>query len=380
MSKFVPVIIIFVFVPLLLATGFSEKKNIRYFHEPLINLPPESVKAIPVAFQDSIGDDTLFLSLSHEGMPVNYHRKIRTSVCFDGLCRLLDIILYWNPTGSYLGFELPKGEFLSKAEHDPFTAEEYQKLHTILSDSLSPLGDYSFAELVSGEENTEGVDAVSSATLTEIQHYVISGAAYTTYRLWHIFYGITPEIISRQTLANFSDAMALKILGSNSVGDQLWALNNLPGLPNYSEELINKIFELTKDSNLNLAERSLQALNQQAVESPLNQRKLLDLFVNGEYTLKKLILNKLKLAGVPHSNIIQTLGDILPSLNGDLLGSVLDYFFETGIRNEHILLQTSALLDNKNRFISKKAYDFLVKVNPDHPGIKNKMTSYQNRN
>jgi hypothetical protein len=379
MLRNVPAILFLVIIPLLLATGFSGKKDIRYFHEPLINLPPESVMAIPVAFQDSLGDDTLYQRLSAHGLPVSYHRKIRTSVCFDGLCRLLDIIIYWNPTGSYLGFELPDGEFLSKAEHDPFTEQEYQKLHGILSDSLSPLGDYSFAELVAGGENAEGVDAVSSATLTEIQDYVIAGAAYTTYRLWHIYYGITQAKINELTRKSFSEELALEILRGKSIADQIWVLNNLPAIPVYSEQLSSVIFDFISHPNLNLAERSLNALNKQAVETEANQKKLLDLFINGEYALKKSVLNKLKLADKPHPTVVMTLAEILPSMNGDIIGSVLDFYTEKGINEENILLKTSVLLENENRFISKKAYDFLVKVNSDHAEIKRKMLEYRNR-
>lgn len=376
MLKSVPAILFLVIVPMLFVTGFSGKKDIRYFHEPLISKPPDSVIAFPVAFQDSIGDDTLYQSISTEGVPVAYHRKIRTSVCFDGLCRLLDIVLYWNPTGSYLGFELPDGEFLSKAEHDPFTEKEYQKLHGILSDSLSPLGDYSFAELVSGGENAEGVDAVSSATLTEIQHYVIPGAAYTTYRLWHIFYGITPEKITGLTLSKFSEAMALEILRGSSVRDQIWVLNNLQKLSPYSDELTGVIFDLIHHTNLNLAERSLNALDRQAVAQSANQKKLLALFVHGEYTLKKAVLNKLKLAEQPDPEIIQALVDLLPSLNGDMIGSILDLLAVKGIREENVIQKISLLLNHENRFISKKVYDFLVKMNPDNAEIKRKMEAY----
>lgn len=377
MLKYVPAVLFLVIMPMLFATGFSVKNDIRYFHKPLINKPPDSVIAFPVAFQDSIGDDTLYQSLSSDGIPVAYHRNIRTSVCFDGLCRLLDIKLYWNPTGSYLGFELPEGEFLSKAEHDPFTAEEYQKLHGILSDSLSPLGDYSFAELVSGRENSEGVDAVSSATLTEIQRYVISGAAYTTYRLWHIYYGITPEKITELTLHRFSEEMALEILKGGSVRDQIWALNNLHKLSSYSNELINVIMDLTHSTNLNLAERSINALNRQAVEPLENQKKLLQLFVEGEYSLKKTVLNKLKLAEQPGHEVVQTLVNLLPSLNGDIMGSVLDFFVVKGIREEGIIQKISLLLNHDNRFISKKVYDFLVKINPDDAEIKQRMDNYR---
>jgi hypothetical protein len=43
--------------------------------------------------------------------------------------RPLDIILHWSISGRYLGFEMPKGEFLSKTDHDPFSRKEYLQLN-----------------------------------------------------------------------------------------------------------------------------------------------------------------------------------------------------------------------------------------------------------
>jgi hypothetical protein len=102
---------------LILVSTYDSAAQSRYFRTPTLPLAAETTVAHVVASQDSIANDTLFQQFSKEGFPVAYFRKIRTSVCFDNKCRLLKVNLYWNPTGRYLGFELEKGEFLSKAEH-----------------------------------------------------------------------------------------------------------------------------------------------------------------------------------------------------------------------------------------------------------------------
>src|SRR5690606_36744825 len=129
---------------LLLISAFLPVDNIRYSNPPSIKGEVASVKKHQINFTDTIPNDTLYQNLSKEGYPLSYFRKITTGICFDNKCRILDIVLFWDITGRYLGFELPKGEFLSKTDHDPFTKSEYERLHGILEDKQSPIGGFTY--------------------------------------------------------------------------------------------------------------------------------------------------------------------------------------------------------------------------------------------
>ena len=128
---------------------------------------------------------------------------------------MLDIVVYWNITGRYLGFELPKGEFLSKYNHEPFSESEYQRLHTLLADSSIPLDAVSFEKLLEQPRNEEGtVDAVSGATSKSVAGMVVKGAAYTTYKLWNIVNGPTMDFVSELTEKQLTPTLIHRILQS----------------------------------------------------------------------------------------------------------------------------------------------------------------------
>lgn len=216
----------------------SNTGTIHYFQDKTLTIETVKVDKRLIDFEEEISMDTLYGHLSVQGDPVFYSRNVVTSVCFDGECRLLDVIVYWNPTGRYLGFELPEKEYLSKHDHEPFTAEEYIKLHSLLADPFLPLGEYSYNEIVmegSKEEYSDSqyevkeIDAVSSATSKFILDYVVEGAAFTTYKLWHLIYGPTNGVIKEWTTENFDANYITLLLESENLSDILWTLEQLEG-------------------------------------------------------------------------------------------------------------------------------------------------------
>jgi hypothetical protein len=74
-----------------------------------------------VSIDDSLESHEIFLARTVQRNPLHYFIELQTGICFDNKCRPLDIVIYWNITGRYLGFELLDGEFLSKYDHTPFT-------------------------------------------------------------------------------------------------------------------------------------------------------------------------------------------------------------------------------------------------------------------
>src|SRR3546814_854972 len=119
-------------------------------------------------------------------------------------------------------------------------------MNRLLDDPMSPLADYSFKKLVPssgglfpGSEINDGisleVDAVTAATSPAMADYVVQGAAYTTYRLWHFVYGPTQDMIIRLTLESLTPVLLKKILESPDGGDIAWALQHLRSEEHTSE-------------------------------------------------------------------------------------------------------------------------------------------------
>ncbi|NQU55239.1 MAG: hypothetical protein HQ522_22195 [Bacteroidetes bacterium] len=327
--------------------------------QPIFSGEVQKTVAYTNPINDTIPGDTLFIHYNLNEAPVMYSRPIITSVCIDGECRLVNIELFWNITGRYLGFELPKGEFLSKTKHAPFNAKEYDRLHNLLGDPLSALANYSMKDLATPNDSTKTkVDAVSSATIAAVLNYIVEGAVYTTYTLWHITYGETKRTIEKLTSQKLNSELVLRILESNNLKDKVWVLNHISDKMKISPELLQKLMETISGKDIYLVERSLNALKPEVLTDDL-QLKLATIFENSGFLQKRLIIQKLKETKQLSPEVVQLFSLAMNNMNGTLVKTTLELFKIHKIEVEQVEAQVSELLKNKNRFIANQAYQFL---------------------
>ena len=363
---------------ILVLCAFQNGGKISYFASITVSHKPGAIKPIYVDFNDSTFNDTLYQVRSREGYPVSYFRKIKSSVCFDKECRLLDIVLYWNITGRYLGFELPEGEFLSKSEHEPFQPWEYERLHRILADPESPIVTFSFEQLaLKPAIKLAGVDAISSPTPPAVAEHVVQGAAYTTYKLWHFIYGPTQQHIRDLTREALSPRLAGEILDSPDDTDKMWILNLFTGEAALSPELSRRVVALIDDRNYSLAERAVNAIHKPELRAPALQLSLLHKFYEADYSLKKLLIDKLREAPALSDQVKKSLAKNLHQQNGEILRRVLEVFKQHQVLDKDTLLQVSALLQHENAFIARKAFDFFQQVEVKDPEINTRISKYK---
>jgi hypothetical protein len=350
---------------------------IRYFRPCTLALPVAKTIPYLVDFEEETGTDTLFQAVSQEGYPVSYFRHIQSNVCFDGKCRMLVATLHWNPTGRYLGFELPKGEFLSKTDHDPFTPEEYTRLSEILADSLSPLGTFTYNALVpKAAVDVQQMDAVSSPTAPDVLDYIIKGAAYTTYKLWHLVYGSTQLEIEKLTKKTLSADLLLKILESNDLGDKMWAVCRVRPFISAHTLLQQKVISLIQDNQYNLSEQIIREL---PTTDPRIQRGLAMAFLKNNYAIKKLIVEKLKMVSSLTPEMVALFTSALPSLQGESLASILELLRIKKINDPVTGRAIADLLRSDNNFVARKAYDFLTKQKINDRYIEEQLTRFQSK-
>lgn len=363
-------------IALVFCTSFQNTGSISYFQTPTIMAETDTVVPYP-SMTDGVRD-TLYQVRSAKGLPLAYYKEIYTGVCFNGECRMLDIKLYWNITGRYLGFELPEGEFLSKSDHEPFSQKEYERLHALLADVLSPLGMYAYSELAPKQaaEETE-VDGITAATSKDILEYVVEGAAFTTYTLRTIIYGPVQEQVKMLTKELLTEELALKILESPDVGDKLWALGEINGNLSLSPALRDAIFVYINNGNYNLAERAINAISNDALASDTIQMLLLERFFTLDYGIQKLILDKFKEA--PHLSTVvrKDLAKNLKEWEGALLSNVLDLYSAQEAFDAETCRLVSDLLQNDNRYISQKAYNFLASSGLNDEEIDQQLARYR---
>ena len=366
------------FSVLMLSAAFvNGQGKIEFYDTKTISIPGVSVQSYLPAFEDTLAWDTLYQVKGENGWPVSYHRKIEASVCFDNKCRQLNIVLHWNITGRYLGFELPKDEYLSKAEHEPFVRSEYERMHSILKDEQSPLGDFSYNELVPQNAPSQDIDAVSSPTAKNLLEYVVEGAAFTTYKLWHIVQGNTRKEIEKLTAQALTPDMYLAILNSTSSSDQIWALDQRRFLNKTTPGIQKAILALVKSPDYNLAERAIRAVTSTDLESVEFQRAFLNDFDQMNHALKKMMIVKLAEARELNDDVSLALAGKLQQLSGDLIGSVLQVFIEKDVADLEVWRSIAKLLHHKNVFISRQAYDFLIQQRLNDRDIEGELYQYK---
>ncbi|MCY1722147.1 hypothetical protein OU798_17470 [Prolixibacteraceae bacterium Z1-6] len=345
-----------------------------------VHSEPVKVTSIPIDWNDTIQNKILSIYTDSDGYPIKYSRDVITGVCIDGECRLVKINLFWNLTGRYLGFELPEGEFLSKTKHVTFKPEDYDKIHNVLSEANSPLANYSIDELVPKKStNSQGVDAVSSATIAAVLDHIVEGAVYTTYTLWHIVNGPTKREIEKLTTEKLDSDLSLKILNSINLQDQVWVLNHISAEMEMSEEFQKKLMDFISEQDIYLAERALNVLKPETISAEI-QLKLGNLFKQSGFLQKRLILQKLKETDELIPELVKVLSAELNNLNGTLTKNVLDLYKLHSIKDEYTVSEVAKLLKNENRYISGQAYRYLENMKQLDKKTQKSLEKYQKRN
>ena len=152
-------------------------------------------------FLDSMKNEVILVYENDK--PSYYKSEIFTPVCNTGECLPVYIDIYWNLQGDYLKFNQPKGEILTKLDHQAFSPADYELLDEILrgpdprmsipqpvknqaqanNDQLDSQANPAPTVAIQVDKHLM-VDGISGATLPQIQTRFVPGALYTTYTLW----------------------------------------------------------------------------------------------------------------------------------------------------------------------------------------------------
>jgi len=368
----------FLLVGLLLTSFLQEKPPLKYMQVATIKNGVSERESSVTTYKDTITNDFIYLRKSKADIPLYYYKIIQDGVCFDNECRLLNIIVYWNITGRYLGFELPKGEFLSKYDHEPFSKSEYQRLHSLLADLSIPLDAVSFEKLIEQPKNKEEtVDAVSGATSKSVTDMVVKGAAYTTYKLWNIVNGSTMDIVSEFTEKQLTSTLIHRILQSPDKNDRLWALNRIDNTTALTLDLESLLLEIIASNDFYLAYSAIQSLVAIHLKSAELQQRLFLIYSTATHNIQKELLKKLGEAPILSSDVVTASRDLLLSLSGKQLDDVLKLYSKQGVNDLQTFKEVSKILDNKNKYISKKAYNFLIETQTDDAFIMERLNAYK---
>lgn len=357
-----------------------EDGEVRYAKPATIPFDWDTTITTTVTFLDSISGDFIQQVKTPDGAPLYYARDIVTNVCFDNKCRPLDLTIYWNITGRYLGFRLPEEEFLSRYDHEPFNEEDYLRLNALLADPHLPFRGVSFEELIQPAEiDTAGVDGVSGATAKSLSAYVVEGAAYTTYTMWKIVYGPTQSIVRSKTEEQMTPALLTQILNSPSSDDKIWGLRKIDESQQLSPSVADALLEIIGSEDFFPAYSAIEMLKPIHLTSDSLQIQLFSKYKQVNYSLRKPIIEKLKEAPEISPAVINKSRKMLEELSGEQLGHILDLYERHAVFDPATTQSVIELLKKDNRFIAGKAYKYLSALPRKNDAVIQALKEYRSK-
>lgn len=363
---------------IILSSFLQGNEKLIYTQIATVSCEAGGIPTDTLGIWNSLFSDSLFLLRTRENIPLHYFRRIHTGVCFDNKCRELDILLYWNITGRYLGFELPEGEFLSKSEHKPFSAEEYERLNELLADPTLPLGDISFNSLMDASKSASGlVDGVSGATSAEVERMVVRGAAYTTYTLWNMVYGPTQALVGQLTEEQLTPDLIGLILHSPDISDRVWALDRIDQSAELNQQLSSTLLSINSGEEYSLSYYAINAIGSVHLNSDSLQSALFSKYGEVSFGIKRMIIEKLTEAPFLSPDVIISSRSMLEQLNGQQLGDFLNLYSKHSVDDLQTCQSIAKILQNENRYISQKAYQYLREVNPKDIVFTEQLNAYE---
>ncbi|WP_345232976.1 hypothetical protein [Olivibacter ginsenosidimutans] len=161
--------------------------------------------------------------------PQLYTAFLSTGVCSDGLCKPVNIQLYWGLLGNFYTYQTPEGQGLTKFDHEPFSPKDHRMLHTILADTSSLLRDYYVEDLIDPNitRSSKTLDGVTGATNTNFKDASVPGALYTVYTLWHFVNGSIRHRLLAHTASMLSDTLIRQLLTSDNSAYQRFMIAHL---------------------------------------------------------------------------------------------------------------------------------------------------------
>ena len=307
--------------------------------------------------------DSLFLRETSDGIPKSFYQHFSTGVCFDNQCRPLDIILHWSISGRYLGFEMPKGEFLSKTDHDPFSRKEYLQLNQILSDANLPFKDIKYHELMNQpESSTESADAISGATSERIKDIVVKNAAYTTYKLWKLVYGESQKFIEQYIEKHLNTSTLMTILNSQDRYDIFWGLTHMKDTLSFSIPLKNRLLSLIQSDDYYLSYNAAHAIPKTYLSDSDFLESLFSTYLNSsDASTKNVMFRKLRAAPRLSENLLEKSRQIMPTMAPKEISSLLKLYEKHHIKDSASLGAVRSLIKHTNPYVVNLAKAFLSK-------------------
>ena len=240
-----------------------------------------------------------------------------------------------------------------------------------------PLGGISFNTLIDASKSESGlVDGISGATSAEVGKIVVKGAAYTTYTLWNLVYGSTQDLVIHHTENQLTSELVDLILKSPDLSDRVWALNRIDQSIILNPKLSSTLLNIISGEEFFLAYSAINAIEPVHLDSDSFQTGLFSEYEEVNHSVKRMIVEKFMEAPYLSPDVVSSSRSLLEQLNGQQLGDFLSLYTKHSIDDQETCQAIAEILQNENRFISQKAYEFLIGVNTSDQEITEKLNTY----
>jgi len=373
--------ILLFFAVLLMASIQPDEKGRMFIDSPFRPVTATKTSKVLINFNDSIPDDTLTIYFSATSQPEAFSRNIYTAVCIDSLCRPVDITLYWEMTGKFIGYSLPPGEELTKREHVPFTESDYKRLTEILSDSTSQLGFYSPEEIHPVKQAVKKTDGITGATLPNLLPWIVPEAAYTSYTIWHLTYGASRDSIIDYTKKHFlSNQLLTNILQNKDPYNQIMALRWISESDLNSNQFIEPALTVLRSGNYQSSRQALKFLKLSGIDKERLQTESIKLLESEEFRIKNLAIEYIRESEKLTRPVAQELINHINSDNYYLVNvifSLLENRYNPDYEDQRKL---SMLLESKNENVANRVYYFLLNLPVQSPDLTKQLNWYRRKN
>ncbi len=374
--------IILFLLQLVLSGNLQEDRSLRMvFNTTFRPDKMEKTSRILINFNDTIPNDSLVIYFDPTNYPVAFSRDIHTAVCMDSLCRLVDITLFWEPTGKYLGFKLPPGQELTKKKHVPFSEKDYTRLNEILSDSASQLGFYSPAEIHPIKPVNVKTDGISGATIPDLEPWIVPEAAYTSYTLWHLTYGSTIDSIVAYTKKHYiSNALLNRLLESKDAFSQMKGLQWIGQTNKSCNQFIEPALNILHNGKFNASALALKFLIHCSPGEERMQKEVIQLLDNEDFRIKNSAIEYFRHSEKLYPSVAKKMIRKAQSDNYYLVNVILSLIEKKYQPDFEDQVQLSTLLNSQSGSVANRVYIFLLNLPSKSPGLAKQLNRFKNSN
>ena len=324
----------------------------------------------PVYLKKPKRQHQLNIHRDEDGYPKEYSMNLINSVCLDNKCKQVEVTMYWDDAGNYLRLEYPEENPLTKIEHEPFTAEDYERLDKILKDKKSILQKHSLAYLATEpekekgkkkpvKENDEDVDGETKATPAAVKEAVVKDAAWTTWVLWTYANTEIVPILKAETESQVTAEYLQKTFNSQNWQRIEFILNYLLKKKIYSKDYVNSISSVLAKANMEQIELALGYVKKSSLDKNDYFKSIIRTLPGmGNYN-SALIIDELGNEEKLDDEILFALTDTLDKVSYYAVHLSLRIIENKESFSEKIEGNISRLLDTKDFFVARRAYNFL---------------------